>query len=1023
MSGVLSQMLRDAGMTPEDYSRARAEGPKGFAKDSVENTAELRRILALPRRSWETEAPNYVDILTNTFRAPGGVHKLRPVQAASLVEMHDYGGLLGLIRVGGGKCVTSDTEVFCTTTGRRRQVGETGALGVTAMQQGTGRFSNARAVSFASGSKECFRLELANGMTLNASFDHPVFTARGWVWMRDLQVGDLVAAARHIPGPETHLQVSDETVKLAAYLIADGGVSETTTNFCDNSPKVLSEVRTLADLLCGGTGYERPRDNGVEEFNILGSQVFRDRWDIHGLSKHKRVPAGFWGLPEKQIALFLNRFWACDGYHNKGKGFETILASEKLIDDLQFLLLRLGIKGRKRFKVAKIKGKQYDAWRLSITGEDALAFYEQVGPIYGVEERSRELYEALKAKQRNTNTDVVPIGPAQMETIGSEMGWQGKNAVGGRRDGSSRRTEFREYTGMTSGQLISRERFAAACEHFGYKGSLAWLATSDIAWERVKSLTPRGVQPVYDVSVPAYGNFIANGIVIHNTVISMLGFIVLEAQRPLLLVPAKLVDKTRREMHLMRKQWLIPPYVRILSYELLGREQAAGVLAEINPDVIIADEAHKLRNTKAAVTRRVKRWMEAHPTTKFVGMSGTFMKRSLHDYYHLAAWALKVTNPTPTHFDDRTTWAMVIDEKKQKETEEISARVRPGALIEFCNEEERELYKTEPIRAVRKGYRRRLTDTPGVVATQEGALSMSLVIDSKIIEMPETKADIRGLKHEWVRPDGEPVFDAIEIWRHLREMATGFFYRWNPMPPKEWLLARRVWAKAVREVLRNNRMGLDSEGQVKKAVLEERAMFEAGQIPPSKRRFAEEDVHLREWQKIEATFTPNLEAVWRSKRVVDFACKWMTEEKGIVWVEHTEFGRVLSQTSGIPYYQRGGVNAAGRPIEEHPVGTPLIASIASNAEGRNLQAWSTNLVISPPTSGAIWEQLLGRTHRDGQEADEVACTLAITIAEQAAAFERARGDARVISDTTGQEQKLCYADLDVVASADAPTGM
>lgn len=99
-------------------------------------------------------------------------------------------------------------------------------------------------------------------------------------------------------------------------------------------------------------------------------------------------------------------------------------------------------------------------------------------------------------------------------------------------------------------------------------------------------------------------------------------------------------------------------------------------------------------------------------------------------------------------------------------------------------------------------------------------------------------------------------------------------------------------------------------------------------------------------EAIEKTFTPNLEAVWLSKRVVEYAAKWMADEQGICWVEHVEFGRVLSETTGTPYYQRGGLNAAGKLLEDHPAATALIASIASNAEGRNMQAWNKNLVIS-----------------------------------------------------------------------------
>lgn len=501
-----------------------------------------------------------------------------------------------------------------------------------------------------------------------------------------------------------------------------------------------------------------------------------------------------------------------------------------------------------------------------------------------------------------------------------------------------------------------------------------------------------------------------------KSLVSLLGFIVMESKRPLLLVPAKLVEKTRRDMDQLRKHWLIPPVLQIKSYEILGREQSASLLAEIKPDVIIADEAHRLKNTKAAVTRRVKRWMEEHPETRMVAMSGTITKRSLHDYYHLAAWCLKRTNPTPTDFNDRMSWSFIIDEKRGDDAAE---RVNPGALIKFCNDEERELYTTDPVRAVRKGYRRRLVETPGVIATQDGALGMSLVIDSLVVEMPELRDDIRNLKQMWLRPDGEPIMDAIELWRHLREMACGFFYRWNPKPPEDWLKARRAWAKAVREILRNNRSGLDSEGQIKRSIREEREAAKNG----ARRKYPAEDDTLAQWEAVEPTFTPKTEAVWRSDKVIQAAAKWMEEEKGIVWVEHQEFGKRLSQVTGVPYYQRGGVNQAGKPIEDHPPGTTLIASIASNAEGRNLQAWNTNLVVSPPTSGAQWEQLVSRTHRDGQEADEVTITIVVSLQESVHAFDRARSDARFITDTTGQEQRLVYATMNVIDASLAPTGM
>lgn len=475
-----------------------------------------------------------------------------------------------------------------------------------------------------------------------------------------------------------------------------------------------------------------------------------------------------------------------------------------------------------------------------------------------------------------------------------------------------------------------------------------------------------------------------------KTLVSLLAFTVLGAKRPLLLIPAKLKDKTLRDMHALRKHWLVPGWVRVITYELLGREQSSKLLEEWNPDVIVMDEAHRVKNRSAAVTRRVDRYLDEHPDTRVIALSGTFTKRSIKDYAHIAKWCLKDLNPTPRDFNTIMEWGMALDEQRGDEN-----RLAPGALIELCGPEERATYATEPVRSVRKAFGKRLIETPGVIATQDDPLGASLSIDALAFYDPAIEAAAAHMRSTWQRPDGEPMLDGIELWRHLREIACGFFYRWNPAPPQQWVQARRTWAKFVREVLRHNRRGIDSESQVVRAV-------DAGHY---------DSYQLAEWRAVKDLFVPQTEAVWVTRRVLERVGEWMRAERGIAWVEHTEFGLELARSSGMPFYWRGGKNAKGVMIEDHPPGEPLIASIASNAEGRNLQAWNTNLIVSCPPTGAIVEQLLGRTHRDGQLADEVSATIAAVVPEQLDAFDRARSDALMIGDTMRQNQKLFYADM------------
>jgi hypothetical protein len=60
---------------------------------------------------------------------------------------------------------------------------------------------------------------------------------------------------------------------------------------------------------------------------------------------------------------------------------------------------------------------------------------------------------------------------------------------------------------------------------------------------------------------------------------------------------------------------------------------------------------------------------------------------------------------------------------------------------------------------------------------------------------------------------------------------------------------------------------------------------------------------------------------------------------------------------------------------------------------------------------AVVGNCLGRTHREGQEADEVSYDVMFACKEQMDGFLQALADARYLQDTLGSPQKLLYADL------------
>lgn len=482
-----------------------------------------------------------------------------------------------------------------------------------------------------------------------------------------------------------------------------------------------------------------------------------------------------------------------------------------------------------------------------------------------------------------------------------------------------------------------------------------------------------------------------------KTLASYLMPVVMDAKRPLLLVPAKLRDKTLREFSRLSVHWRGHARMAIMSYELLGRDRGIAELEALQPDLIIADEAHKLRNPKPAVTKRVRRYLaereQAGQRCAYVDLSGTTLKRSIMEAHQRARWALTDKRlPIPQPWPEAQEWAQALDAKVP-----LGKRLAPGALLTLCDDSELDRLAKGDLAAVRDAFRRRFTEVPGVVATQESDDGgVALIVRERRLDLPQVVyADFDRLRTEWETPDGHPFTEPVELRRHARELVLGFFYRWDPAAPPEWLAARRAWCAFARETLSGSRT-YDTEMQVARACAR-------GEL---------DDYCYREWIAVRDSFKPKTSAVWTHDAALKDAAAWLAEGPGIVWAEHVAFGEKLSQVAGVPYFGRLGRDAEGRLIDDYT--GPCIASIEANKEGRNLQfAYSRNYVSSSPPGGDVWEQMVGRTHRDGQDADEVTFDVVLGCWEQWADFRQAVRDGEFSSAALGQAHKLTIADMEI----------
>ena len=205
--------------------------------------------------------------------------------------------------------------------------------------------------------------------------------------------------------------------------------------------------------------------------------------------------------------------------------------------------------------------------------------------------------------------------------------------------------------------------------------------------------------------------------------------------------------------------------------------------------------------------------------------------------------------------------------------------------------------------------------------------------------------------------------------------------------------ARKAWSRFARKILSHSRT-LDSEKQVRDSYPEQ--------------------PELLEWQRVQDDFKPNTVAVWLDDFALRYCAEWAERRAGIIWTEHVPFGERLGRDFGLAYYGRRGRSSTGAYIEDHPADRALVASFASNHRGKNLQAWAYNLITSCPANGLQAEQLIGRTHREGQDADEVVFDILTLCAEHVGAFWQAVSDSEFVQQSTGSEQKLLLAGKNVL---------
>lgn len=491
------------------------------------------------------------------------------------------------------------------------------------------------------------------------------------------------------------------------------------------------------------------------------------------------------------------------------------------------------------------------------------------------------------------------------------------------------------------------------------------------------------------------GGFLAFPVGEGKTLTAWLLPYVMNVTRSIYLNPANLMPDRRTDFDRLSRHWVgARPPARLASYTELTLAKNHDLLKRFKPKLVIADEGDLLRNPESSMCIRLNEWAELDPECVFVIMTGTPMRKSIKNVCHLFRWTHRQWAPVPLTYRDREAWANALDERV-----DVIKRQRPGALLYLAGDEEKDV-KDELERA-RRGFRRRLWETPGVIYLDKQTCDTPLSL--RLIQAPEDPLLDAAFKHFRTHeatppfhgePDGYDLEGPLDMYRVGRELGRGFFSRFDPLPPTPWREARKAWAKFCRQQIGRTINGvlLATELQVARA-------------------YKDHPYHLA-WKEIKPKFKGVSVAEWVSGSVVACARDWLRQNHpAIVWSPHVAAGEALSRMSGVPFYGAGGVTSAGESILNLRANQSAICSLQSNKRGRNLQSHVRHLAFGWPQPATDVEQMLGRPHRRGQD-KAVHFDVLISCAEDLYAIDMSYREAGHVKVMQGQTQKILIASID-----------
>jgi predicted Ser/Thr protein kinase len=459
------------------------------------------------------------------------------------------------------KCLSADTWVF-TPLGMRaigsfatsdHPVGESRDIEV---QLATSTGIETAAHLYRAGMSKTKRITTRRGFTQEGTLDHRVQVVNDEgvaVWRRhdQLQIGDwlILQKGQNVWGQDVSFHwtfqrqvvahqirvpqhMTPEFARWLGYMTAEGDVRpDGTIRMANMEEEIRTDFAQLTRDLFGiqPRFYER-----VVQMNSVALLDFLTYVGFITGSYRKEIPWSVLQSSRGSVLEFLSGYFAGDGTVNLRGRLSWTTASEKLAQQMQIVLLNLGVISRRmRYHSKATNGmKEGDYWTVAVAGADAdlLAMHMQLLP-----QRKRLAYEQYRVEhsvtgKRMGRADYLPNTQSYWQTISDELqqvciaraqatvgGYHSTEHVGARQvlgEDYANLHDLRTGANMCTRQMATKmlDKLEGWVEP---PPGLATLLNPAQFYDSVVEIED-GEAECWDINVPGSNTFIANGIVNHN---------------------------------------------------------------------------------------------------------------------------------------------------------------------------------------------------------------------------------------------------------------------------------------------------------------------------------------------------------------------------------------------------------------------------------------------------------------------------------------------------------------------------